>query len=140
MIKDQIGAVIVCDEVRVEANGKHLLIGVYSGYIVVPSMPISVNLSFWIEYLPKVLGRQALYVKALFTTGFEIAGRVEMEIKEIQPFSIILPPASIRCEGEGELIVQVSTDQKDWDEVKRKAIRIGPVGTTGVSPSTLPSR
>lgn len=42
--------VIVCDDIRREDNGKEILIGVYSGGIVVPSFPAPLALSFWMQF------------------------------------------------------------------------------------------
>lgn len=40
---------IVCDHVRVEATGKHILIGVYTTDIVVPRLPIELPLMLWLQ-------------------------------------------------------------------------------------------
>ena len=41
-------AAVVCDEVRLEANGKTFLIGVYSGGISVPDLPATIKVSAWL--------------------------------------------------------------------------------------------
>jgi hypothetical protein len=39
---------IVCDDIRREDNGKEIIIGVYSGSIVVPQFPATLLLSLWV--------------------------------------------------------------------------------------------
>ena len=41
---------IICDEVRVEDTGKHIIIGVYSESIAVSDFPANLLLSFWIQF------------------------------------------------------------------------------------------
>ena len=41
---------ILCDHVRVEDNGKHILIGVYAGDIVLHSFPGAFAPTFWLQF------------------------------------------------------------------------------------------
>src|SRR5271166_1271127 len=43
-----ISQAIACDDIRQEINGKHILIGVYSGNLGVPSFPNVIALGFWV--------------------------------------------------------------------------------------------
>jgi hypothetical protein len=40
---------ILCDDVRKEDNGKGMLIGVYSGQIVLPSVPALMKFTYWVD-------------------------------------------------------------------------------------------
>ena len=40
---------LVCDDVRVEKNGKHIIIGVYTGNIVPSRLPATLPLTFWFQ-------------------------------------------------------------------------------------------
>lgn len=42
--------VIVCDDIRVEQNGKFILIGVYTGSILVESFENTMSLCFWLRF------------------------------------------------------------------------------------------
>jgi len=42
-------AIVVCDEIRTENTGKDILIGVFSGDILVPSFPTVIGVAFWCE-------------------------------------------------------------------------------------------
>jgi hypothetical protein len=45
----EVKAVIVCDDVRVEANGKEILIGVYHD-VFVDRFPVQLQLTLWTEF------------------------------------------------------------------------------------------
>ena len=45
----KIANAIICDDVRVERNGKHIIIGVYSGDIVVSETPALVPIMLWLQ-------------------------------------------------------------------------------------------
>jgi hypothetical protein len=38
---------VICDDLRTENNGKHLLIGVYTNVILVPALPLAMGLVFF---------------------------------------------------------------------------------------------
>lgn len=41
---------ILCDDIREEAGNKTSLMGVFSGDVVVPSFPASINVAFFLQY------------------------------------------------------------------------------------------
>jgi hypothetical protein len=43
-------AVVVCDDVRHESNGKDIIIGVYGSDAIVPSYPALLRPSFWVQF------------------------------------------------------------------------------------------
>lgn len=45
-------SVVVCEDIRVEGNGKHMLIGVYATDMIVAQFPSVVQLAFWIRAFP----------------------------------------------------------------------------------------
>ncbi len=133
MIKDQIAAVLVCDDVRAEANGKQIIIGVYPAYIVVTQMPFNLPLSFWIEFTPVRVGDQTIFIKVSYTTGFTATGKVDLKVSHLQTFGLGMPPVFVTGTADGELIIEMSFDSENWEEVKRKKIQKGPVGITHAS-------
>jgi hypothetical protein len=50
---------LVCDDIRQENNGKKLLIGVYND-LMVPSLPTSTGLSFWMRFKDPPLGAHVI--------------------------------------------------------------------------------
>jgi len=45
----KIANAIICDDIRVERNGKQLIIGVYSSDIVVPEAPALIPIMLWLQ-------------------------------------------------------------------------------------------
>lgn len=45
---------IICDDIRMEANGKLLLIGVYPEGILINTTPLQIMLSIWIQFKMKL--------------------------------------------------------------------------------------
>src|SRR6266436_9523709 len=67
--------VLICDDVRREVTGKEIIIGVYGDEMMVPSLPVSLNLSLWIRVFFE--NAEAMYV------DFAIVG--EGGINLVQP-------------------------------------------------------
>ncbi len=120
-------AVVVCDDIRQETNGKQILIGVYANDIRVPAMPFSIPLSVWIEYPTNKIGADTVYVKLSYTTGFSASVKVEIQVNEIGTMVLAMPPLLVSGATDGELVVEASRDGTAWEEIKRKAIRRGPI-------------
>jgi len=45
----KIHSAIIADQIRREDNGKSIIIGVYSGNIILPKFPVELRLAFWID-------------------------------------------------------------------------------------------
>jgi hypothetical protein len=73
-------ALIICDDLRVEVNGKQILIGVYAGDIIFPAFPSRINqLIFRIEVRRDTLNEQVNFrvsKAADRTTIIEVASPV----------------------------------------------------------------
>jgi len=126
-------AVVICDDVRREMNGKDLLIGVYAGDIVTPIIPFQLVLSFWLEWHPPSLGRRDLYFRVTFADQTLGKVKIEATIGELTPTTVALPGLLIAGMNEGELLLEYSSDDREWTLLKKKMVRKGPV------PSTIPA-
>ena len=49
MSTPKIATAIICEDVRIEENGKHIIIGVYPSDIVVPETPAHVTVVLWLQ-------------------------------------------------------------------------------------------
>jgi hypothetical protein len=63
MPEAQVTAVLVCDDIRKEINFKDILIGVYTGEIIVHSLPLITRLAFWVELEVKRPGPFSMFLK-----------------------------------------------------------------------------
>jgi hypothetical protein len=73
---------VFCDDVRLEANGKHFLIGVYSGNILVEEIPGPVTVSTWVQVRGVPSGPRivSLTVNFFGKDGVFEAGKTEFAI------------------------------------------------------------
>ena len=77
----KVEAVVVCDDIRREFNGKEILIGVYGG-IIVPRFPANLNLAFWIQFRTTETGEIPIFLRLVgphdvefFQPNFRAASR-----------------------------------------------------------------
>jgi hypothetical protein len=134
-----ISSVIVCDDIRREISGKDILIGVYSGEIVLSSIPFSLNLAIWLEYTPSIVGHNEFYIRFMFNN--EPIGSINGGIDVAVITSIGLPITGFNIRGDkpGELQIEFSSDGKTFTTVSRKTLRQGDVqALTRVVPAPSP--
>ena len=118
---------IICDQVRKEDTGKHLLLGVYPIDILVSDFPVAITLVLWMQ----------LY---LDTNGeFDVEFRIQKDKKTISrtnaiisvkdhlhPATIALPPALIEVDGECTLSFQIREKNKRWKTAKELPVKKRP--------------
>lgn len=125
--KVKILSAIVCDDVRVENNGKEILVGVYSGAITVhmiPSLPLS--LRCWINLSIDGPCLVKLYFRATDSDDKEIFGaEIETGTNEnIGLGSIPLGPILFTLrDPEGYLKIDYKEGEGDWSNVITKSAR-----------------
>ncbi|MDX8534301.1 hypothetical protein RFM41_24565 [Mesorhizobium sp. VK25A] len=59
MSEDLRSECIFCDDIRVASGGKHILIGIYGGNIILPSLPASFQISLWVRIFGLPLGEHS---------------------------------------------------------------------------------
>lgn len=72
--KAEIVYAILCDDTRREANGKDILIGVYSGSLLVKEFPVKLTLCLWLHVDTAGHGEVKFEIRVLNTSGKSIAG------------------------------------------------------------------
>jgi hypothetical protein len=98
-------AVVLCDAVRREDNGKLLLIGVYSDVIMVPRLPLTIQLTLAIEARVMQAGAFKFSIDVTDPLGNHIVeglsgeGKYEGEDGRTTWFPIALPPVVLSAEG-----------------------------------------
>lgn len=107
---------IFCDDIRQEVTGKHLLIGVYSGQVLVHEGPSVVPISTWMKINGIAQGKHEFSV----TATFESPGREpvpsgvmsgNMDVADTKfPFIMVFPPLPIGIEYDGELKLELTID------------------------------
>jgi len=121
----EIGAVVVCDEIRKEITQKDLLIGVYAGDIVVPQFPIWINVAVWMEVMPKKLGEEQMRMR-ISLGGKAIEVNVQLTINAMTTTAVVLTGLQMHTEATADLVIELQ-DGSDWKVLKRKKVLLGQV-------------
>lgn len=128
-------SVIICDDVRIEDNGKAILIGVYSGTITLRKMPTAMRLAFWLLGEVEGEGKLDFAVKAEFKPAKEGEKPFEATIapfemtvtdpfqEQRQDFQIALPAIPVSFSGPGAFTVSVrQPSETDYQLLVKKLV------------------
>ena len=123
-------SVVPCDDIRQEANGKFILIGVYQGVIRVPVLPFHINLTWWIVASTSEIGSGSMNVR-LRTDGGAVLfkGTLLMQINELSDTAIVLPPVPCQFQSEGRLFLEwrMNTENEtEWETINDLEIKLDP--------------
>jgi hypothetical protein len=132
----KIVSTIVCDDIRREINGKDILIGVYSGDIAVPQVPFQLQLAFWVEVSGDAGESEDLAFR--LTYAGELLAKFKLHTETTTTGFAALPLSGMQLVSDklGDLVMEYSSDEESWIEIKRKSVLQAPVPqTTPWSPS-----
>ncbi|HEX8165912.1 MAG TPA: hypothetical protein VF601_09000 [Beijerinckiaceae bacterium] len=121
-------SVIACDDVRVEATGKSIFIGIYDADIAVSAFPIQLNLSFVIIANVKKAANIKLNTRILGPSGDPL-GESEISFDVLQDhLGIMLPPHRLTnvFSSAGYLTFQAQV-AGEWKDVARWRVEKGAV-------------
>lgn len=121
----KINNVLICDDVRVENNGKHIFIGVYTGDILFESLPAIFSPIFWVEIEPGVTNQRIDMEVKFDAPGME-KPRISlhsMDIEEERSVFMILNATPTLITGPGELVLSLRPKgTKKWVQAVRKSM------------------
>jgi hypothetical protein len=115
-------SLIICDDVRVEFNGKVIMIGVYTGDMLIPAEPFIASQLYFFFYIDTPIDESPNKVTLEVTMPQQDASRWEFPIPEItsqpgrtkfvfkQPVSLLNP--ILHC---GRIAARVLLDEKSLD-------------------------
>lgn len=129
MLPFKITAVVACDDIRQEINNKAILIGVYSGSIVVPSFPADIGVAWWIQLNADKMGKYEVEVRVLKDGNSTLLrGILALDVHTPGWSTIALPRAPLQLQGPGhlELEIKLKDDQK-WMSISEIDVMEGPV-------------
>ncbi len=138
MISSDIHSVVICDDVRREQNGKDLLIGVYSGDILVPAFPFVLPLSMWMEYAPPKPGPNDIFIRLHYGQQPPSIVKATLEVMDSSTVGVPLSGFVIRGDKPDDIVVEYSADGTTYTVIKRKPVRQAPPGLTALT-SVLPA-
>lgn len=120
--------VIICDQVRREESGKHLLIGVYPHNILFPSFPGTIVLSVWIQMLNEKGGNIPVEIRVkdsndkILTSG----GATIQAISHGGLVTLTIPSIPIDISNETVLSFQIREPKKHWKTLKKMPVALSP--------------
>lgn len=119
---------LICDDVRREDNGKEILIGVYSGSILIPTIPANIMLTAWINMEVHGPCEFDFEIRVLDPSDRQIAhGKVHVASSEAHDLSsMALPRFPINAEKEGWLKIQSRKNGGRWRNIIKRRITIAP--------------
>lgn len=125
MHKMKIENVIICDEVRKEDNGKHLIIGVYPNNMLVPEFPANLAPSIWMQlYLDQDKDTEIEF--RIRQDDGKILGRGTgvLPMSRTQPATTSLPPSLIKVQKACVLSFQIREKGARWKTLKKVPVEL----------------
>jgi hypothetical protein len=129
MLPFKVSAVILCDDIRLEQNNKHILIGVYNGTIVVQDFPAEFPVCWWIQTLTNQTGKFEFDIRLIKDEKDTLLRvQVEFEIHTKGWAAMILPKVQLQLHGPGNLQLQMKTkSESDWITIQESEVRQGDI-------------
>lgn len=120
---------ILCDDIRQENNGKLIIIGMYSGDILVSNLPGSILVATLLH--GHADADSSITIEVRFRAEFDdadpftVAAEGNLEIRgtdRSKEFFTPLPKMMIEARGKGEISFDYRLDKKRWKTLLRKRI------------------
>jgi Family of unknown function (DUF6941) len=131
-------AVIVCDDVRIENNGKHIVIGVFSESINVPQFPANIRVAQFLIFTTSGQGDASIDLQVRFP-GASVFPTIHLEahvagpMKPHQMQNVALPPVVIGIAEAGEMSVFYKIEDEDWRILRSVGVALAP--SPGATPA-----
>lgn len=122
---------IVCDDLRREDNGKELLIGVYSGSILVGAFPQVLVLCFWVPLMIPASGKYEFEFRMRNTDGGLVNQTPAIEVESLHAnmdASIGLGQIPFHIPRAGNIILEGRYRRGGWEVIKSIAVDLRTTG------------
>jgi hypothetical protein len=122
-----ISSVVLCDDVRQENNGKHILIGVYLHTVLVSDFPTNLALSVWVEINPKEVGEFSGKIRIIEDeNSVLLRGETHVVIKNPEPTTVQFLRMPLEFQRGGDYLFQWKFGDDEWQTVKEFEVRKRP--------------
>jgi hypothetical protein len=98
----KVQSAVLADQIRREANGKAIIIGVYTGDIVVEQFPVNLSLAIWLEVEFPTEKTLSQFAMELRIRCLAIDAAAEEQFEKVMPLNLV-PPANKIGENSGGL-------------------------------------
>jgi hypothetical protein len=127
MRAEDFSSVVLCEDVRHEVTDKLIMIGVFSGDIIVPAFPVTIQLSAWAELRSAPIGTTVVNLRIGLTDKPWVIASITLENQvDARPISFVVPPLQVFIEKDCEFILQVQNGE-EYEDLRRKKIYLGAV-------------
>jgi Family of unknown function (DUF6941) len=126
MLPFKVAAAVLCDDVRKEDSNKAILIGVYNGTVVVPELPATIMVAWWMQIMPLQTGKSRLDLRVLKDDADTLLhGKVAVEFFALDWSALSLPQAPLIISAPGKLKLQLKLDgdENDWQTIQEFEVR-----------------
>jgi|SRR5581483_1945164 len=124
-------SVVVCDDIRQEMSGKHILIGVYQGAMLVRGFPFDVALAWWILASPSNKGIVHIDLRVVGASGNVLfqGASIRLDVRDAADTAIAVPPLPLQLQSPDQLSfqwrVREGTDSPEWETIARLRVAAG---------------
>lgn len=104
------GFALFCDDIRREISGKQILIGLYSGDLIVETFPAEISFATWAKIFGLSKGEHTFTARIHHKDdeiGLNGKGYID---KAEYPLILTMPGASLTVKSEGEMKFEISFD------------------------------
>jgi hypothetical protein len=118
---------IICDDIRRETNGKDILIGVYSGEMILNQIPALMPIGLYIVFSAVELGPVDAKIEL---RSSKMIGTLEIhiEVKQIHdersPIAFAFAGIPLQIESEGTISLLFQQDDGEWEMIRNINVRV----------------
>src|SRR6266487_6631936 len=125
-------SIVMCDEIRTETTGKDILIGVYSGDILVSSFPAVIAVAFWVELenSDEDIGVRKYELRVGVANGQPVHFNVMADIRAAGTSVLRIPTIHIPVPAETVISLEL-LDGENWQVLKSKKVLLGELKPPG---------
>ncbi len=121
---------IACDDIRQEVNGKFILIGVYSGDVILPFIPVTLPISFWMMAHPSKEGNYHIQFRLTLPgeSPTQTKGEMIVQVKEESTTAVALPlpPIFLQIGAPGQITLDYREGDGPWKTVCTLEAKLAP--------------
>jgi len=110
---------LICEDIRFEINGKHILVGVYSSDIGVSQFPTRMSLCSWVQFYSKIAGDVQIGIRVITPKEidvFNMTGTARFQQEETVA-TILIPNFDFEIQQEGDFLIQLKENDNEWRNI-----------------------
>lgn len=129
-------SVILCDDVRTEQNGKHIVIGAFAEGINVPHFPATIAVAQFLVFTTVGQGHASFELQLRWPGSEPPLPTIQMEAEVSAPTkpnrlqTAAIPPMAIVVEEPGEISVYCRNKGDEWQLLRIVDITLPPTAST----------